>query len=165
MQDEVNEKTIALCIKGGKLTTQLFKTAMIAVLKNMEQQKHARTVQNKKSIYRGKQSLRKLMQEKCELSNIEITDGNIKSFERYARKYNIDFNVKKDISTEPPRYLVFFRAKDVDVMTAAFREYTGRQIGKERKPSVMKKLEAAKERVAKHREREKTRQKERGPEH
>ena len=87
MQDEVNEKTIALCIKGGKLTTQLFKTAMIAVLKNMEQQKHARTVQNKKSIYRGKQSLRKLMQEKCELSNIEITDGNIKSFEKYARKY------------------------------------------------------------------------------
>ena len=164
MQDEVNEKTIALCMKGGKLTARLLKTAMIAALRHMEQQKHTKTVQNNKSVYRGKQSLKKLMQEKCELSNIEITDGNMKSFERYARKYNIDFSVKKDISTEPPRYLVFFRAKDVDVMTAAFREYTGRQVGN-RRPSVQKKLEAAKERLAKHREREKTRQKERGPEH
>jgi len=36
-----------------------------------------------------------------------------------ARKYSIDYSLKKDKSVDPPKYLVFFRAKDVDVMTAA----------------------------------------------
>ena len=65
----------------------------------------------------------------------------------------------------PPRYYVFFKARDVDVMTAAFKEYTGKQLSKGKKPSIRKKLMLAKERMAKHREREKTRQKDRGPEH
>lgn len=41
------------------------------------------------------------------MSNIEVTDGNIKSFERVARKYGVDFALKKDVSSQPPRYLVF----------------------------------------------------------
>ena len=105
------------------------------------------------------------MRQNCQLSNIEVTDGNIKSFEKCARKYNVDFSLKKDTSISPPRYFVFFKAKDVDVMTAAFKEYTGKTLNKSKKPSIRKKLELAKERVAKHREREKTKQKERGPEH
>ena len=64
----------------------------------------------------------------------------------------------------PPGYFVFFRAKDVDSITAAFKEYTGRTLNKAKKPSVRKKLELAKERVAKHREREKTKHKDRGQE-
>jgi hypothetical protein len=61
---------------------------------------------------RGKKSLKELMQEGSQLTNIEITDNNIKSFEKVARKYSIDYSLKKDSSTTPPRYLVFFRAKD-----------------------------------------------------
>ena len=75
--------------------------------------------------YKGKQSLDKLMKQNVQLSNIEITDGNIKSFERVAKKYSIDFSLKKDVTADPPRYYVFFKARDADVMTAAFKEYTG----------------------------------------
>ena len=64
----------------------------------------------------------------------------------------------------PPKYMVFFRAKDVDVMTAAFLEYAGVAIKKSRKPSIRKKLQKAIQRTAKHRERVKTRQKYRGQE-
>ncbi|MGI6017540.1 MAG: sortase [Marvinbryantia sp.] len=109
--------------------------------------------------------MEKLMKQNYQLSNIEITEGNIKSFEKYARKYGIDFSLKKDRSVSPPRYFVFFKAKDVEVMTAAFKEYTGKQLTKNKKMSVRRKLENVKERMAAHREREKTRQKERGPEH
>lgn len=172
MQDEVNEKTVSLCINGGKITARILKNAMAKVLAKMEQdkkkgqQKTAEKKQGKdQAVYRGKQSMEKLMKQNCQLSNIEITDGNIKSFEKYARKYSIDFSLKKDTSVSPPRYFVFFKAKDVDVMTAAFKEYTGKQLVKSKKPSIRKKLELAKERMAKHREREKTKQKERGPEH
>ena len=52
--------------------------------------------------------MEKLKEQNCELSNIEITDGNIKSFEKYCRKYNVDY-LKKDRSSEPPRYYVFFK--------------------------------------------------------
>lgn len=45
--------------------------------------------------YKGKQSLDKLMKQNVQLSNIEITDGNIKSFEQVAKKYSIDFSLKK----------------------------------------------------------------------
>ena len=45
-----------------------------------------------------------------------------KSFERTASKYGLDFALKKDVSVEPPSYLVFFKGRDVDVMTAAFKE-------------------------------------------
>ena len=66
------------------------------------------------------------------LSNIEITDGNIRSFERVARKYGISYSLKKDKSQNPPRYLVFFRAKDKKVIEAAFREYTGKYLKTDR---------------------------------
>ena len=110
----------------------------------------------------GKQSLKKLMRQGSQLTNIEITDKNIKSFDRVARKYSIDYSLKKDSSTDPPRYLVFFKAKDVDVMTKAFQEYAGVSMKKEKKVSIRKKLQIAKERVAKQRERDKTKQKDRG---
>jgi chemotaxis receptor (MCP) glutamine deamidase CheD len=68
------------------------------------------------------------------VTNIEITDGNIKSFERVARKYGVNYALKKDVSGEHPRYLVFFKAKDTDALTAAFKEYAAKEIKREKKP-------------------------------
>ena len=176
MQDEVNEKTVSLCVNGGKISARILKAAMLKALAKMEQEKRngMQKKMEKQAVQKaekgaakshGKQSMEKLMNQGCQLSNIEVTDGNIKSFEKCARKYSIDFSLKKDTSISPPRYFVFFKAKDVDVMTAAFKEYTGKSLNKSKKLSVRRKLELAKERVAKHREREKTKQKERRPEH
>ena len=106
----------------------------------------------------------KLMRQNVQLSNIEITDGNIKSFERVAKKYSIDFSLKKDTTAKPPRYFVFFKARDADVMTAAFKEYTGKSLNKTKKPSVRTKLkDAITQAKDKNREREKTKQKEKEP--
>ena len=176
MQDEVNEKTVSLCVNGGKISAQILKAAMLKTLAKMEQEKQngkqkqteKKAMQKAKegsAVCHGKQSIDKLMKQGCQLSNIEVTDGNIKSFEKCARKYSIDFSLKKDTSISPPRYFVFFKAKDVDVMTAAFKEYTGKSLNKSKKPSIHRKLEQAKEHVAKHRELEKTKKKERGLEH
>ena len=51
-----------------------------------------------------------------------------------------------------------------DVMTAAFKEYTGVTLKKSRKVSIRKRLQKAIQRSAKHREREKVKQKDRGQE-
>ena len=107
----------------------------------------------------------KLMKQNVQLSNIEITDNNIKAFEKVAKKYGIDFSLKRDKSVDPPRYFVFFKARDVDVMTAAFREFTGKTLNKAKKPSVRKKLQEAitARSQDKQREREKTKEKQKEP--
>ncbi|MCD7750496.1 MAG: PcfB family protein [Lachnospiraceae bacterium] len=166
MQEEVNEKTISLCIKGGKISGNILKAALKKLVSEMEKKKQKSQAQKEsgQTTNRGKQSLKKMMKDGSQLSNIEIADNNIKSFERVARKYSIDYSLKKDSSTEPPRYMVFFRAKDVDVMTAAFKEYAGISAQKQKKPkmSIRKKLQIAKDRAAQHREREKDKSKDRG---
>ena len=47
MQDEVNEKTVSLCIRGGKITAQLLKAAMRKALAQMEQEKAKQKQQSK----------------------------------------------------------------------------------------------------------------------
>lgn len=170
MQDEVNEKTVSLCIRCGKVTANLLKAAMKKALTKMEQEKQKlqgqkQPKQDKEDkTYKGKQSMDKLMKQNVQLSNIEITDGNIKSFERVAKKYSIDFSLKKDVNADPPRYYVFFKARDADVMTAAFKEYTGQSLNKDKNPSVRKKLQQAiSKSLKKHRELEKTKGKEKEP--
>lgn len=99
------------------------------------------------------------------VSNIEITDQNIQAFSATAKKYGIDFALKKDISGEIPRYLVFFKGRDADVITAAFREFSAKNLEKEKKPSIRKELEQAKQQAkAQHRQREKVKTKDRGVE-
>ena len=169
MQEEVNEKTIALCIKGGKITADILKAALRKYLQEMEKEKaksqqksQAKKEQKTQVVKRGKQSIKSMLDKGSELSNIEITDNNIRSFERVARKYGIDYSLKRDKSTDPPKYLVFFRAKDTDVMTAAFKEYSGITLQKSKRKSIKLRLQKAIEKAAKHREREKTQQKDRG---
>ena len=156
MQDEINEKVVALSVKGAKLTAEMLQKAIKAMLaqakKQQEKQPH------------GKQTLKQLAKQNAGLSNIEITEGNIKAFEQTAKKYGIDFALKKDSTETPPRYLVFFKGRDADALTAAFKEYTGKSLNKTKKPSVRTKLkDAITQAKDKNREREKTKQKEKEP--
>jgi hypothetical protein len=106
--------------------------------------------------------MKQLMKQNTQLTNIEVTDGNIKSFEKVARKYGIDFSLKKDATETPPKYIIFLKAKDIDVMTAAFKEYTKDDLKKTNKPSLRKRLAKAVETVRNHREKVKQKSKDRG---
>ena len=107
MQEEVTQKTIALVIKTAKLDANVLKAAMRMYLNHRRQ---------KAQKMHGKTSVKKLVGEGVGVSSIEVTDGNIKSFERVARKYNVDFAVKKDKTTNPPKYVVFFKGRDADAV-------------------------------------------------
>ena len=50
MQEEVNEKTISLCIKGGKITAQILKAALIEA--SLDQFKSAIREKEKKANVR-----------------------------------------------------------------------------------------------------------------
>ena len=139
MQEEITQKTLALCVEASKMTAQLLQQAMKKVLADME--KHKKNPQ----LRHGKQTLRQLMKHNTGVSNIEITDQNIRAFSSTAKKYGLDFALKKDTSGEHTRYLVFFKGRDADVITAAFREFSAKNLAKEKKPSIRKRLTKAKE--------------------
>ena len=94
MQEEITQKTLALCVETGKMTAQLLQQAM-------------------------------------------------KKFSATAKKYGIDFALKKDTTGEIPRYLVFFKGRDADAVTAAFREFSAKNLAKEKKPSIRRRLTKA----------------------
>lgn len=157
MQEEVNEKVIALSIKGTKLTAELLQKSMKFLLSQIKKQT------TKAMQPRGKQTLKQLMKQNAGVSNIEITDGNIKAFESTAKKYGIDFALKKDTTEQPPRYLVFFKGRDADVLTAAFKEFSQKKLNAREKPSIRQTITAMKEKAAaKNAERGKLKNKERG---
>ena len=162
MQDEVNTKVIALVIKGGRISAEVLEKALKKFVEEIEKaQKQA----SRPKTYRGKQSIKHLVEQNAAISNIEVTDGNIKSFEHTARKYGIDYALKKVTSEQPPRYLVFFKGRDVDVMTQAFKEFSARTIKQKEKPSLRQKLSRQKEQSkSQHREQAKVKSKDRGVE-
>ena len=155
MQEETTQKTIALVFKSSRLTADVLKKAMKLYLEHRRAGKQAT---------HGKISVKELVGQGMGASSIEVTDNNIKSFERVAKKYNVDFAIKKDKTTEPPRYLVFFKGRDADVLTQAFKEFVKVNEKKQNRVSVKEKLAHFKEVVAKNKNRERARehQKDRG---
>ena len=135
LQEEVESRTVTLAINTTKMTARLLKAAILKYLAHRKEKKRQGPVKPC-----GKQSVKQLVGQNQGVSNIEITDKNIKDFERVARKYGVDFALKKDKSGEIPKYLVFFKARDGDALTAAFKEYTAKTDRKKERPSVLKKL-------------------------
>lgn len=157
MQEEVTQKTIALAISTTKMTSAVLAKALRKLLEAQKNKSH--------QLPKWKQTLKNLMKQNTAISNLEITNDNIKAFSSTAKKYGLNFSLKKDSSTDPPRYLVFFKGRDADVMTAAFQEFTAKRLSQEKKPSIRKLLSSMKE-LAKQKSKvlDRSRQKDRGVE-
>lgn len=74
----------------------------------------------------GKMKLKDLMQQDQGATMMEIKAEGVNSFQRIARKYNVDFAITKDKNVDPPAYQVFFKGRDQDVIAKAFNEYVNR---------------------------------------
>ena len=115
MNEEVNQRVISLSIRAAKLTADVLARALRMLIEAERRKSH--------EYSHGKQSLKHLMDQNAGATSIEVDEGNIKSFDRVARKYHIDYAIKKDRTTSPPKYMVFFKGRDQDTMTMAFREF------------------------------------------
>jgi len=155
LQDEVRDKTVALAIRmgktGGRLTAEVLKWAIRSYL---AQSKNPH-------IHHGRQTVKQLVRQGQGVQNIEITDKNIKSFEQVARKYGVDFALKKDPAEG--KYLVFFKGRDADALNAAFAEYTAKTLRRStpKKPSLLARLSHFKE-VAKQMAQDRAKNREKG---
>lgn len=96
MQDEVNEKVVSLAIKTSKLTAEVLQKAMKALL--------AKGKGQLTKAPHGKITMRQLMKPGEKVSNIEITDQNIKAFDPITKhpnyKYLSDYDKKNTFDME-----------------------------------------------------------------
>lgn len=152
VQEDAESRAVALVVSGGKLTGRLLKDAIAKFLAKAK----ARTIEGKMRpsqdvVPHGKQTVKQLIGQNQGVANIEIADPSIRDFEKICRKYGVDYAVKKDRSSSPPKYIIFFKARDADALTTAFSEYTGKKVKKAQRKtersSVLKKLREYKEKV------------------
>ena len=134
--EHINDRSVAFCIKGVKLTGQMLARAMQEFLKKLKAPEYKQ----------GEQSLKSLTKQGASLADIEISGENIGTFKKTARKYNVDFALKCDKSENPPKWVVFFKAKDDKALQSAFNEYSKVMLKhKAIKPSMLNKLRNLKE--------------------
>ena len=133
MQEESTQRTIALVVRTAKLTEEILKRMIMAYLNDLAYEdvpeKH------------GKMSVRDLMGKDQGANTMDINNGNIRDFDRVAAKYNIDYAIKKDKSENPPKYVVFFKGRDADVISAAFKDFLNLEEKKSKRPSLRQKLQ------------------------
>lgn len=134
LQEEVEQKTFNIVVSTTKLTARTILNAGRTAL----QQYQSKLLADKSS---GKQSVRMLLRQNRGVSSVEIDKTNIKGFERYAKKYGIDYAIRKDSSEVPPRYLVFFKSPDAEAFNSAFKEYSASLLNKDKRPSVLARLQ------------------------
>ena len=155
MQEEVENRTVNLMISTSKLTGR----TLVAAFRKYCQ--HRAKV--KAEGDHGKMSVEKLIRKDQGAQQIDIAKSGIRDFERVLNKYGVDYAIRKDVSQDPPRFMVFFKARDADVLTAAFKEYSAKLACKEKRPSVLKALAHLKDlaRLAPSKVREKKQERER----
>ena len=146
MQEEIESKVVVLIENCSKLTAQELRRALEKVL---AQAKSGKANRSQKTVRdtdpHGRMTVKELAAKDKGMQSIEVNEGSIGSFNRVARKYGIDFAPFK-VKGEN-RYMVFFKAPDADAMTAAFTEFTQRQVNKASRPSILQKLELLKAQI------------------
>ena len=104
MQEEIEHKTVNFAISTVKLSARTLLKGAQFFLRQYD-----------KSASQGKQSMNRLIRQNRGVTNLEIEKTGIKDFDRYAKRYHIDYAIQKDLSCTPPRYLIFFKAQDYGI--------------------------------------------------
>lgn len=136
MQEEVEQRTLTLVINGTKFSGRVLKNAVSKFVAFCRNQKAKKVNVHPK----GKQSVKQLTRQGQGVNTMEIDDANLRQFERIARKYGVDYAVRKDVTADTPRFLVFFKGRDADAIMAALKEFSSAKERKSERPSLLQKL-------------------------
>lgn len=136
MQEELEQRTVSVTVQVAKLSGRVLKAAIAAALRKMEQERNTPKV--------GRNTMKRLAGRDGGMNTIEVS-GRIRSFERYARKHQVRYHIEKEVGVDPPRWTVYFKANQADALTAAFKEYTKKDLSRESRPSMLAKLHKFKE--------------------
>ena len=133
IQEEIENRTIALVVKTGKLTAQALAKIFTKALREMEKQRA------KGLTPHGRQTVKQLMNHGAATSTIPL-DGETRQFDRIARKWNVDYAFYK---TGRNKHLLLFKSGQADAITACLSDYTKQMLrrAKDKRTPVLEQLE------------------------
>lgn len=139
-------------MKASKLTARSLAYALRAVGRKIAKEYRASKTPH------GKQSVKKLMAHGVATNSIELS-GDTKTFDRVARKWNVDYAFYK---AGPDKYLLFFKSGQADAITACFSEYSKKVLNKSksRRTLIRDQLKQGADQLAKDKSHKKERTKE-----
>lgn len=139
-------------MKASKLTARSLAYALRAVGRKIAKKYRASKTPH------GKQSVKKLMTHGVATNSIELS-GDTKTFDRVARKWNVDYAFYK---AGPDKYLLFFKSGQADAITACFSEYSKKVLNKSksRRTPIREQLKQGTDQLAKDKSHKKERTKE-----
>ena len=143
MNEEVSQKTVRFAINTGKVTGRVLWRCLKAYLRHRQNRKL--------TAGKGNQTVKQLIKQGQGASSMEVSGESIGAFKRIANKYGVDFAIVKDKTADPPRFTCFFKAKDMDAITAVVKEYSAKvvKLQAKPKPSLLKELKKLKDEIAK----------------
>ncbi len=146
------KKTIDISVKAEKMTADVLRSALQEFLSGKAEKK-------------GRMSYKQLQDKSVsKLDSIEVFDRNIGDFLKTARKYYVDFALKRDKNTQPTTYHVFFSAAKTEDFKKAFSEYIGKGQSRSQKrgeftrEQMQKQAQKVASKPRKQKQREKTRE-------
>ncbi len=139
MQEEIENRAVNLAITTARLSGHTIVAGIKAYLNHREKVKNRKLAKAAEGPH-GKMTVKELIGKEQGVSSIPLDDSRIRDFERVARKYGVDFAVTKDKAQLPPKYTIFFKAKDADALTAIVEDYTQKQLRQKERPSLLKQL-------------------------
>jgi len=143
LQEEVENRTVNLAVSTTKLTARTLLRALRWYLMHRSQKRLRK--QMKHPFKEGKQSVDELIKAGVSTDKIELPDGSAKDFCKTAKKFGVDYAIRKDKTMDPPRYIVFFKAKDTEVLDQVVKEYVAVNEKKQEKKSIREQLRKEKE--------------------
>ena len=128
-------------MKASKLTARSLAYALRAVGRKIAKEYRASKTPH------GKQSVKKLMAHGVATNSIELS-GDTKTFDRVARKWNVDYAFYK---AGPDKYMLFFKSGQADAITACFSEYSKKVLNKSksRRTPIREQLKQGADQLAK----------------
>lgn len=168
MQEEIENRTVNLVITTSRLSVRALTDGLRRFLNRVEQQSRLRQEtasreriakaeirarrkeMEKTDSPHGKQTIRQLIRHSNGLKQVPVQGERLKEFERVLKRYGVDFAIMKETAAEKPRFLVFFKAKDEEVLSSVLADCTWRQMERSsiERPSILKLLAEIKEKAA-----------------
>ena len=146
MQEEIENRTVNLAVTTTRLSGRVLMDALRMYLRHRDLKK-SRNQQTKDDHPHGEQTVKDLIGQNQGVISIPLDDIRIRDFSQAARKYGVDFAVTKDKTITPPRYVVFFKARDTDALKQILGELTQKQLNQKERPSLIKQLSKIKNMV------------------
>ena len=154
INEELTDCEINLAVRVGSTAAAELRKALEKIIGQLEQARSNKPPETSKDpqqpkepktpkdpeLKQGKQTMRQLHAHNEGLSSIELKDPNLRALYKEMKKHDIDFSVVKD---GKGKCTLFFKGKNVEEMTNAFKRYTEKTVARAEKKAIKTELKEA----------------------